>query len=59
MPMFTVVWKIDIEADDAHAAAVEALRIQRKADSIATTFEVTDQITTEMETFDLDAGEET
>lgn len=40
MPLFRVEWSIDIEAPDAQQAVVEALRIQRNPESIATVFEV-------------------
>jgi hypothetical protein len=40
MTEYLVTWQIDIEAEDVVAAAEEALRIQRKPDSIATVFEI-------------------
>jgi hypothetical protein len=43
MPEYTVVWRINIEADSPREAAMEALRIHRKPDSIATVFEVDGQ----------------
>jgi hypothetical protein len=40
MNSYLVTWRIDIEADTPLDAAREALRIQRKTDSIATVFTV-------------------
>lgn len=40
---YVVTWEIDIEAKSPKEAAIEALRIQRKANSWATVFEVTDE----------------
>jgi hypothetical protein len=42
MKTFRVVWEIDIEADSAAGAAMEALEIQRDPDSTATFFKVYD-----------------
>ena len=40
MASYQVTWQIDIEAPSPKAAALEALRIQRKPDSWATVFTV-------------------
>ena len=40
--MYRVTWRIDIEADSPREAAERALAIQRKPESIATVFDVTD-----------------
>lgn len=40
---YLVTWEIDIEADTHTEAAAKALRVQRKRDSIATVFNVTDE----------------
>jgi hypothetical protein len=45
MAEYLVTWMIDVESDTAEDAAREALRIQRKPDSIATVFTVTDKTT--------------
>lgn len=37
---YRVRWEIDLDADSAHAAATEALAIQRDSESIATVFDV-------------------
>ena len=42
MTTFRVTWEIDIEADSHYEAAVQALMIQRKPNSLATVFIVTD-----------------
>ncbi len=42
MPNYRVVWEIDVEADDPHDAAHQALQIMRDPDSTATVFAVTD-----------------
>ena len=52
MPSYRVKWEIDIEADNAQSAAIEALLIQRNIDSIATVFEVSNDHTVK-ETIDL------
>ena len=52
MPNFYVEWSIDIEADTAEEAARKALAIQRKPDSTATVFKVT-QDGRDQETIDL------
>lgn len=54
MPTFAVIWEIDVEAEDARSAAIEALRIQRKSGSRATVFEVANKATDETEVVDLD-----
>lgn len=41
MRSYRVVWEIDVDAEDAVDAAIKALEIQRRADSIATHFRVT------------------
>lgn len=41
---YFVSWEIDIEAASAEAAALEALRIQRDPESIATVFHVIDEM---------------
>ncbi|NQT93236.1 MAG: hypothetical protein HQ559_10780 [Lentisphaerae bacterium] len=38
-----VCWEIDVDADSPHEAAQKALTIQRKTDSTATVFDVTDE----------------
>lgn len=40
---YRVRWEIDIWADTALSAAVEAQKIQRDPDSVATVFDVTNQ----------------
>jgi hypothetical protein len=40
---YRITWEIDVEADTPQDAARKALRIQRKRDSIATVFDVTDE----------------
>jgi len=40
---YLVRWEIDIYADSREEAAREALRIQRKPDSIATVFDVVEK----------------
>ena len=40
MPEFRVVWEIDVEAEDARAAAAEARSMQLDENSIATVFTV-------------------
>ena len=40
---YAVVWKIDVDADTPHDAALEAKRIQNDSGSIAVYFEVTDE----------------
>lgn len=40
MAIYRVTWEIDIDAKPAKAAAVEALRIHRDPESIATVFHV-------------------
>ena len=54
MPLFLVTWRIDIESDTAAEAARDALAIQRRPDSTAVVFEVTDQRTGVATTIDLD-----
>jgi len=41
MNEYRVTWEIDLEADDAVAAAWQARRMQLRSDSIATVFDVT------------------
>lgn len=41
---YFISWEIDIEADSAEAAALEALRVQRDPESIATVFHVIDEM---------------
>lgn len=53
MPTFYIEWRIDIEAEDALAAARKALTIQRDPSSIATVFYVYQQDTCTMERLDL------
>ena len=43
MPSYLVTWMIDIEADSPTEAALAALAIQRKPDSIALVFKVRDK----------------
>ena len=43
MPMKRVRWEIDVEADNPTEAAQKAQAIQRKPDSTATVFDVTDE----------------
>jgi hypothetical protein len=50
--LYLVTWQIDIEADTPQEAARKALLIQRKHDSIATVFDVTDEAG-QTSTFDL------
>jgi hypothetical protein len=45
MPLYRVVWEIDVEAGDPLAAATEAQAIQKDPDSTACVFDVTDQNT--------------
>ena len=52
MNTYTVTWTIELDAESAHAASVEALKVQRDPDSMATVFEVTDK-NGEVETIDL------
>jgi len=40
MPLFRVIWQIDIEADDEQEAAEKALELQRDKYSTATLFSV-------------------
>ncbi len=40
MPIYRVVWEIDIDADNPQHAAEQALAIQQKVDSIAHVFDV-------------------
>jgi hypothetical protein len=46
MPLYRVKWTIDIDADSAEAAAVEALRIHRDEESLATVFSVSTTVET-------------
>jgi hypothetical protein len=41
LKQYSVVWKIDIYAEDEKEAAIQALKIQRDPDSIAVVFDVT------------------
>ena len=50
---FCVEWTIDLSAESSQQAAEKALRIQRKADSIATVFDVTCSATGIRRTVDL------
>jgi hypothetical protein len=40
MPNYRVIWRIDVEAESAVAAAERALKVQRDPESIASLFEV-------------------
>jgi hypothetical protein len=40
---YRVYWEIDVEADTVKEAAQKALAIQRRPDSTATVFDVTDE----------------
>ena len=42
MPRYFVQWEIDIEADTPELAALEALKIQRDCNSLATFFNVSE-----------------
>jgi len=53
MKYYKVTWEVDIEAESAEAAAVEALSMHRDEESIATVFEVSDMEGTKK--IDLDA----
>lgn len=55
---YLVTWEIDMDADSPEEAARDALRIQRKADSIATVFDVTDTETGDNVTVDLLKGQD-
>ena len=41
---YYITWDIDVEADSPYEAAREALRIHRDPDSIATVFNVHDEL---------------
>lgn len=56
MATYHVMWEIDIEADDAGAAAQQALEIQRDPNSTATVFEV--RLHTDVFHVDLSLGED-
>lgn len=53
MKNYFVTWEIDIEAENAEAAARKALAIQRNPDSIATVFKVHEADAQETVTIDL------
>jgi hypothetical protein len=53
MPNYLVTWCIDIEADTPEEAALAALEIQRRPDSIAVVFEVADKTNGATATVDL------
>jgi len=55
MPKYLVIWVIDIEADNPTEAAKQALEIHRDSESIATVFNVVDQVNNE--SFEIDLGE--
>lgn len=42
MARYFVTWEMDIEADSPEDAALEALRIHRNPESVATVFKVTE-----------------
>jgi hypothetical protein len=58
MPNYLVTWTIDIEADSPTEAALAALAIQRKADSIAVVFKVRDKHTRTTTLVDLDPDDD-
>ncbi|HEV3458099.1 MAG TPA: hypothetical protein VHG32_16150 [Thermoanaerobaculia bacterium] len=58
MPTYLVTWRIDIEADTPEEAALAALAIQRKPDSTAVVFEVTDKTSRVAATVDLQPDED-
>jgi hypothetical protein len=39
-----IIWEIDLDAESPRGAAEKALAIQRRPDSIATVFEVVDEV---------------
>jgi hypothetical protein len=43
MPLYTVIWEIDIDAKTPKEAARKALTIQRDSNSTATVFSVSNQ----------------
>lgn len=51
---YFVIWKMDIDAESAKDAALEALKIQRDPASIATVFNVVDAFTGKRYTYDVD-----
>jgi hypothetical protein len=53
---YLVIWRIDIEADNALDAAKEALAIQRDQFAEATFFEVIDKKTKKTEEVDVQGG---
>ena len=58
MPEYQVVWKIEIDADNATEAAARALIIQRDPESTATVFEVSERHKGEAVTIDLPAAQD-
>lgn len=58
MAQYLVTWTIDIEATTPQAAALQALKIHRDHNSIATVFQVKDIATKHTTVVDLDDGED-
>jgi len=58
MPNYLVTWTIDIQADSPTEAALAALSIQRKPDSIAVVFKVRDKHTRTTTLVDLDPDDD-
>jgi len=58
MPCYLVTWMIDIEADSRTEAALAALAIQRKPDSIAVVFKVRDKHTRTTTLVDLEPDDD-
>jgi hypothetical protein len=58
MPNYLVAWMIDIEADSPTEAALAALAIQRKPDSIAVVFKVRDKHTRTTTLVDLEPDDD-
>jgi hypothetical protein len=58
MPQYLVTWRIDIEADTPVEAAIHAVTIQRRPDSTAVVFEVTDKATRARVRVDLEPADD-
>jgi len=58
MPNYLVIWRIDIEADTPAEAALAAVATQRKPDSWAVVFEVTDKTSGATTTIDLEPDDD-